>query len=184
MNKQSFSTNRTILIVIGVIMLAVVGWVAFTMVQGSSSDKMIQEESMMEEDKMIEEEAMMEEGDYGKVISGKSSPFVEFTKAGYDKAISDGKIVFLDFYANWCPICRAEAPIIDSGFNGLTSDQVIGFRVNFNDPETDADEKALASELKIPYQHTKVILVDGKEVFRSTDQWKKEDFDSAMQQVL
>ncbi len=180
--------NKNILIILGIVGVIIIGWIGYGMISSSKTDvatddKMMKNESMMEEEKM-EEEAMMEEGDYGKVISGKSSPFVEFTKAGYDKAISDGKIVFLDFYANWCPICRAEAPIIDSGFNGLTSDQVIGFRVNFNDPETDADEKALASELKIPYQHTKVILVDGKEVFRSTDQWKKEDFDSAMQRVL
>ena len=180
--------NKNILIILGIVGVIIIGWIGFGMISSSKTDvatddKMIENESMMEEEKM-EEGAMMEEGDYGKVISGKSSPFVEFTKAGYDKAISDGKIVFLDFYANWCPICRAEAPVIDSGFNGLTSDQVVGFRVNFNDPETDADEKALASELNIPYQHTKVILVDGKEVFRSTDQWKKEDFDSAMQQVL
>lgn len=180
--------NKNILIILGIVAVIIIGWIGYGMISSSKTDvatddKMMKNESMMEDEKM-EEGAMMEEGDYGKVISGKSSPFVEFTKAGYDKAISDGKIVFLNFYANWCPICRAEAPIIDSGFNGLTSDQVIGFRVNFNDPETDADEKALASELNIPYQHTKVILVDGKEVFRSTDQWKKEDFDSAMQQVL
>ena len=31
---------------------------------------------------------------------------------------------------------------------------VVGFRVNFNDTETDSEEKALAKEFGVTYQHT------------------------------
>ena len=79
----------------------------------------------------------------GKILAGKSSPYIEFKKGEYDEALKSGKIIFLDFYANWCPICRGEAPEIQSGFDSLTSDKVIGFRVNYNDTETDDDEKKL-----------------------------------------
>lgn len=177
--------NRTILITLGIVALVVVGWFAYSMISSSSDSKMT-DEKMMKDESMMEakEGAMMEEGSYGKVLSGTSSPFVEFSQAGYEKALTEGRIVFLDFYANWCPICRAEAPEIDAGFNGLTTDQVVGFRVNFKDSDTDSDETALAQKFNIPYQHTKLILKNGNEVLRSTDQWKKADFDKAINQVL
>lgn len=124
------------------------------------------------------------ENSYGTVIAGSSSPFVEFTREGYEKALADGKIIFLNFYANWCPVCRVEVPIIDSGFNGLTSGRIVGFRVNFKDSDTDEDENNLAKEFNVPYQHTKIFLVNGQEVDRYPNQWNKEDFDAAFSKYL
>lgn len=120
----------------------------------------------------------------GNVLAGKSSPFLEFNKSDYEKALSEGKIIVLDFYANWCPICRAEAPALHAGFDGLTSDKVIGFRVNYEDSETDKDEEALAKQFNITYQHTKVILKDGKEFSKSLDSWTKERFDQEIEKAL
>ena len=121
-------------------------------------------------------EGKMVAGYNGKALAGTTSPYLVFNKTDYDKALSSGKIVFLDFYANWCPICRDEAPELKSGFDSLTSDKVVGFRVNYNDSDTDADEKKLASQFSIPYQHTKVILKNGKEVTRSSESWDKATF--------
>lgn len=116
-------------------------------------------------------------GYQGKLLAGKSAPFLEFKKADYEKALLENKIILLDFYANWCPICRGEEPVLHQGFNLLTTDKIIGFRVNFNDSDTDEDEKALAKQFKITYQHTKIILKDGKEFSRSLDAWDKATFD-------
>ena len=116
------------------------------------------------------------EGYSGALIAGKDSPYVSFNKSDYDKALADGKIVFLDFYANWCPICRAEAPEIISGFNELQREDIVGFRVNYNDDETDDSEKALAKEFDIPYQHTKVILENGSVILKDGNTWDKEKF--------
>jgi thioredoxin 1 len=110
------------------------------------------------------------------ILAGKNSVYREFNQEDYESALKTGKIIFLDFYANWCPICRAEAPHIHSGFDELTSDKVVGFRVNYKDDQTNKDEDALAKEFKILYQHTKVILKDGKEVLRSGESWDKETF--------
>lgn len=146
------------------------------MEEKKSKDAMMKEDRKTEDDKMMEKDTMMKTGYSGKVLAGKSSPYLEFNQADYDKALKEGKIVFLDFYANWCPIYRAEAPEINAGFNSLTTDKVAGFRVNFNDSDTDDHEKALAKKFEIPYQHTKVILKDGKEFSRSQDAWEKETF--------
>lgn len=119
-----------------------------------------------------------------KLLAGKTSPFLEFNKADYEKAMKEGKIIFLNFYANWCPICRAESPVINDGFNGLKTDKIVGFRVNFNDSETDDDEKNLAKEFNVPYQHTKIFLKNGQEISRSGNQWQKADFDEAFAKAL
>ncbi len=119
----------------------------------------------------------MMKGSYtGKQLAGKSSPYIEYNKADYEKAKADGKIIFLDFYANWCPICRAEAPEFNAAFNSLTTDKVVGFRVNYQDSDTDKDEKKLAGDFGITHQNSKIILKDGKEVIRTLEQWDKATF--------
>ena len=123
-------------------------------------------------------------GYQGNVLAGSLAPFLEFNQADYDKAKAEGKIIILDFYANWCPICRAEEPEIFAGFEELNNPDVVGFRVNFNDSDTGADEKALAQQFNIPYQHTKVILKNGQEVSRSSDSWEKEDLVNAVNSTL
>lgn len=124
----------------------------------------------------VTEEAATTAQTSGKVLAGKTSFYREFSKPEYEKALAENKIIFLDFYASWCPICRGEEPEIFAGFNELTTDKVAGFRVNYNDPDTDEDEKKLAREFEIPYQHTKVILVGGKEVLKDGDAWDNAKF--------
>lgn len=110
----------------------------------------------------------------GKVLAGNTSVFLDFTKTDYDKALAEGKIVFLDFYANWCPICRAEEPAIKAGFDNLTTLNVVGFRVNYKDTDTDMYEDQLAKDFNVPYQHHKIILKDGKVVLSDGDTWDKD----------
>lgn len=130
---------------------------------------------------MKKDEAMMEKtGDammtYGGTMLGgtKGAPLLTFTKKDYDAAVQSGKLVTLFFYANWCPDCRAEFPKMVEAFNALpaTADgKVIGFRVDYKDGETDADEKALAAEFGVSYQHTKVFVKNGVRVLKAPDTW-------------
>ena len=137
----------------------------------------------VESDKMVEEGAMMEK-EAMAVLAGKSAPLIDFTKADYDTAVKSDKLVVLYFYANWCPICVAEFPVMQSVFNELTTDKVIGFRVNYNDNQTDDDEKNLAREFGVAYQHTKVFVKNSQKILKSPEGWDENRYNMEINNAL
>ena len=120
----------------------------------------------------------------GQVLAGNASKLYNFNKAQYDEALKSDKLVVLYFYADWCPICKAEAPKMYEAFNELTTDKVIGFKVNYNDNETDSDEVALAKEFGVAYQHTKVFLKKGLRILKSPESWDKERYIDEIEKAM
>lgn len=112
----------------------------------------------------------------GERLAGTTSPLLAFTKSDYDKALASNKLVVLYFYANWCPTCRAEFPKAEAAFRELTGTGVVGFRVNFNDNETDSDETSLAREFGVAYQHTKVFVKNRERVLKSPETWETDRY--------
>lgn len=185
----------TPLIIGGAILGAIViGAMYYVTSMGGTDDLMMEEVTEKHEDTMMEDERVMEEvGDTmmededamlnevvdvmdtssysGQVLAGTTAPMLVFNQADYNQAMTEGKLVVLYFYANWCPICRAEFPRAEAAFDQLTSDEVVGFRVNFNDNETDDDEVALARQFGVPYQHTKVLVQEGRQLLKSPEEW-------------
>lgn len=122
-------------------------------------------------------EAMMQQGYKGKVLAGtEKTKYLEFNRADYDKALKEKKKILLYFYANWCPTCRLEQPQTFAAFNEINDQDLIGFRVNFRDSDTDADEEALAREFGVSYQHTKIILKGGQKAGKFPDSWDKQRY--------
>jgi thiol-disulfide isomerase/thioredoxin len=120
----------------------------------------------------------------GTKLAGVNAPLLDFTQSDYDAANRAGKLVVLYFYADWCPICRAEFPKMQSAFNELTTSDVVGFRVNYRDGSTDADEEALAREFGVAYQHTKVFVRGGDLVKKAPDSWEKSRYLSEIASAL
>lgn len=131
---------------------------------------------VMEEKKMMTEKASslnsMKNGYSGNLLAGtEDSPYLDFNKLDYDRASSKNKTILLYFYANWCSLCALEQPKTFSAFNALNSTHIIGFRVNYKDSDTDPDEVQLAKYFGVSYQHTKVIIQNGKMVLKAPDSW-------------
>ena len=108
----------------------------------------------------------------GSVLAGTTAPLLDFTSADFEAVKSSNKLVVLYFYANWCPICREEFPKMEAAFNQLNNPNVVGFRVNYNDSQTDDAEKALAREHGVAYQHTKVFVKNAQQVLKSPETWE------------
>ena len=143
------------------------------------NDSMDGNNSMGKNDSMIGKNDSMMNGSMEKPVG-----YVPFTKSAYEQARSDGKVIFLEFYANWCPTCAAQAPALESAFNDLTEPGIAAFRVNYKDSDTDADEQAIAREFGITYQHTHIILDrSGKVAKRSQESWTREQILSEVEKV-
>ncbi len=121
----------------------------------------------------------------GTVIAGTSAPLLDFVKTDYDAAFKTDKLVVLYFYANWCPICKKEvADALYPAFNDLDRGDVVGFRVNFKDDETDADEETLAKEFGVAYQHTKVFVKGGTRILKSPEGWSKTRYANEIEKAI
>lgn len=156
------------------------------------SDAMVDDDSMMQEDDdammeddddtmMQDEDTMMQDESVsfsGAVLAGNTTPLLDFNRADYEKARAANKKIVLYFYANWCPVCKKEVEsALYPAFNEFDDASIVGFRVNYNDNQTDADEEALAREFGVAYQHTKVILDEnGNRVLKSPTSWSKSQY--------
>ncbi len=101
-----------------------------------------------------------------------------YDKAQFDKLMAEGKPVVVDFYANWCPTCKAQKPSVQA----LATDPVLKELTIF---VADYDkEKELKKALRVSSQSTFVVFKGGKEVARSTGQTKKEDISATFAKAL
>ena len=107
------------------------------------------------------EDAAMEKSE-DQMVKNSSSRYVEYSKAAYDQAGDKRRVLY--FYANWCPICKVSNADFTANPNKIPEDVVV-LRVNYNDSDTDSQEKDLAKKYAITYQHTFVqIGGQGKQV--------------------
>jgi thiol-disulfide isomerase/thioredoxin len=196
-NTRAGMSSTVIAVTIGIVVIAGIAYFA-TMRDDSAYDAIEKsEDAMMKEDAMKDGDAMEKEGDAmeksgeamddgammdsgamikyaGTVIAGTQTKLIDFNRADYEKALASDQLIVLYFYASWCPICREETQnALYPAFNELATDVVVGFRVNYNDSDTDDAEKALAREFGVAYQHTKVFLKNGTRVLKSPETWSK-----------
>jgi thiol-disulfide isomerase/thioredoxin len=87
---------------------------------------------------------------------------VAYTQTAFDAAVKEGRAVAVVFHANWCPTCRAQAPVLkqlmlEPKFKNLTL-----FVADYD------KEKALEHTLHVTQQSTIVVFKGGAEITRST----------------
>ncbi len=123
------------------------------------SEIVVGDKAMMVKDENAIIETQQVETNNTDKITGQYLPYTPTVLA---KAKSNRRILY--FYASWCPTCIPANADFEKNVSNLPSDVTV-IRVNYNDPDTDKDEKSLAEKYGITYQHTFVqIDVDGNEI--------------------
>jgi thiol-disulfide isomerase/thioredoxin len=87
---------------------------------------------------------------------------VPYSQAQFDAMRAAGKPVAVVFHADWCPTCRAQAPVLKELTQSQDLKGITLFVANFD------TETALKRSLGITKQSTIVVFKDGKESARST----------------
>src|SRR5580698_4997706 len=87
---------------------------------------------------------------------------VPFNQAQFDAARAAGQPVAVVFHADWCPTCRAQAPVLKDLAQTPELKSVTLYVANFD------TEKSLKKSLGVTQQSTVVVFKNGKEIARST----------------
>ncbi|GAC1303399.1 MAG: hypothetical protein NVSMB15_14340 [Steroidobacteraceae bacterium] len=87
---------------------------------------------------------------------------VPFDQTQFDSMRAAGKPVAVVFHADWCPTCRAQAPLLKDLAQTPDLKSITLYVANFD------TEKALKKSLGVTKQSTIVVFKNGKESARST----------------
>ncbi len=85
------------------------------------------------------------------LIGQQGAPFTVTLFDGKKLSLDDlrGKTVFLNFWASWCPPCRAEARDLEAAWQGVKDSGVVFLGVDIQDTEEDA--RAYLKEFNVTY---------------------------------
>ena len=87
-----------------------------------------------------------------------------YDEAEFMMAQKKGKTIVVDVYADWCPTCRAQAPILEELRTETQSSDVLYVKVNFD------EEKTFLKAHRIPRQSTVLVFKGMDETARSIAQ--------------
>ncbi len=114
----------------------------------------------------------------GLALAGNSTAdaagggFAGYTPQKFAAAQNDGKTIVVDVHANWCPTCRAQAPILSDIAQDARAAGVVFLRVDFD------KEKAFLRDHRIPRQSTILVFKGKREVGRSIAETNRQRLNS------
>ena len=154
------------IIIAGVVIVLVGGGLFIANQQSQKADeaKMAKEKTSMTQPEdpyatKTQEQIAVEKADNSKMLAKTSdSRYVEYTKAALDLAVENRRVLY--FYANWCSTCQPTDANLKQNTSRIPEDVTV-IRVNYNDSDTDREEKDLGKKYAIVYQHT-FVQIDGQ----------------------
>ena len=112
-------------------------------------------ETMVKEDAVMKKTDVAMEKTEDSMTKPAGSRYIQYSKSALEQAVGGRRVLY--FYANWCPTCRPADVNLRENAAQIPEDMTV-VRVNYNDSDTDREEKALANQYGITYQHTFVQI--------------------------
>ena len=103
---------------------------------------------------------------------------IPFNQAQFDATRAAGKPVAVVFHADWCPTCRAQAPVLKELAQSPELKPVTLYVADFD------AEKALKKSLGVTTQSTIVVFKNGREVARSTGDTQQESLAALLRHAI
>jgi thioredoxin 1 len=155
--------NNKILLSLGVVAILVIVGLGYYYVSNQSQNRDV---GMKDTSSTISPADTASGGEQNSESQGDAvtttGSYVPYTRAALQNAVNTKRVLF--FYANWCPTCRPVHSALEAEDAKIPAGVTV-IRVNYNDTETDQEEKDLAKKYAVTYQHTFVLLdQNGKEV--------------------
>ena len=100
-----------------------------------------------------------------------------FNKETFEKTLAEGKLMMVDFWAEWCGPCQMLGPVIESLAEQYEGKAVVG-KVN-----TD-EEQELAMSFGITGIPTVIFFKDGKEIDRKVGVMPPDAYIQVLEQNL
>ena len=92
-----------------------------------------------------------------------------FNETSFDAALAEGKLIMVDFWANWCMPCRMLGPVIEQLAGDYEGRAVIG--------KVDVDQQGgLAMRYGVMNIPTVIFFKNGKEIHREVGALPKDVF--------
>lgn len=93
----------------------------------------------------------------GNVVAAEQA----FTQAEFDRLQQIGEPILVVVHADWCPTCRAQAPVLQKLLEQDAFKSIHALRVDFD------QQRDIVQAFKVIKQSTLIVFKDGKEIDRS-----------------
>lgn len=108
-------------------------------------------------------------------VAGEIKPY---NQAEFEKLAAEGKPILLDFRADWCTICAAQAPVIRELMARSKYHDMTAFTINFD------RDTALLKAYNVELQSTLIVLTGKHEEGRSVGETSRDGIDHLLSTVV
>jgi thiol-disulfide isomerase/thioredoxin len=102
----------------------------------------------------------------------------KFDQASFDALLRSGKPTLVMVHADWCPTCRAQAPIVSELLKKPELSVITALRVDF---DAQAD---VVKAFRVTQQSTLIVFKAGHEVGRSIGDTRPESIEALLKRAI
>jgi len=111
-------------------------------------------------------------------LPASAAEWKPFDAAAFAQAQKDGKSILIDIFAAWCPVCRAQNPILVQLTREPKFDDLVVFKIEFD------DQKDAVRAVKATSQSTLIVYKGETEKGRSVGDTNAASIEALLDKAL